>query len=328
VVCVSGSPEQTFGPASMTSASEPDFTSDDLNTGFPGDEEEKVCGVGEGEEQLGEGDQDKEEQQQQHQQLQQQLEAAKSGQGAAGHETEEECQENPPQQEETTIPKGADDNSAEDRKLFVGGLSWETKEVQLKEYFDKFGEIESVNLKLDPVTGRSRCFAFLVFKEKESVEKVLGGGGDHAINSKKVDVKRAKAKPGKIFVGGLVPELEDDQIKAYFARFGNVTECEMPFDKTKNQRKNFCFVTFEREETMKELLKSPKQKIGDVEVDVKRATPKSGYRGGGGGYGGDFYGGGYMDNYYYGYPDYYGWAGKQGGGKMGSSRGNARANPY
>ena len=36
MVCVSGSHGQTFGPASMTSASEPDFTSDDLNTGFPG----------------------------------------------------------------------------------------------------------------------------------------------------------------------------------------------------------------------------------------------------------------------------------------------------
>jgi len=242
---------------------------------------------------------------------------------------DEESQPNPAQPEETSIPKGIDDNSAEDRKLFVGGLSWETKEAQLKEYFDKFGEIESVNLKLDPVTGRSRCFAFLVFKEKDSVEKVLGGGGDHAINSKKVDVKRAKAKPGKIFVGGLVPELEDEQIKIYFAQFGNVTDCEMPFDKTKNQRKNFCFVTFEREETMKELLKSPKQKIGEIEVDVKRATPKSGYRGGGGGYGGDFFG--YTD-YYYGYPDYYGWANKQpggGGGKIGGgSRGTARTNPY
>ena len=64
-----------------------------------------MCGVGEGQEQLGEGDQDKEEQ------LDQQLEASKSGQGAAGQETEEECQENPSQQEETTIPKGADDNS-------------------------------------------------------------------------------------------------------------------------------------------------------------------------------------------------------------------------
>ena len=36
MVCDSGFPEQTLGPASMTSASEPDFTSDDLNTGFPG----------------------------------------------------------------------------------------------------------------------------------------------------------------------------------------------------------------------------------------------------------------------------------------------------
>ena len=59
-----------------------------------------------------------------------------------------------------------------------------------------------------------------------------------------MDVKRAKAKPGKIFVGGLVPELEDEQIKIYFAQFGTVTDCEMPFDKTKNQRKNFCFGVF------------------------------------------------------------------------------------
>jgi len=226
----------------------------------------------------------------------------------------------PPPEEPVEIPRGTDDNSAEDRKLFVGGLSWETKEPQLKEYFEKFGEIESVNLKLDPVTGRSRCFAFMVFKEASSVDQVLSAG-EHAINSKKVDVKRAKAKPGKIFVGGLTPEMQDEDIKNYFTQFGTVTECEMPFDKTKNQRKNFCFITFEREETMKELLKSPKQKIGEVEVDVKRATPKSGFRGGYGGQN-DFYG--YMD-YYYGFPDYYGWGGP---GKAQRARGTNRSAPY
>ena len=52
------------------------------------------------------------------------------------------------------VPKGTDDNVAEDRKLFVGGLSWETREPQLKEYFEKYGEVESVNLKLNPDTGR------------------------------------------------------------------------------------------------------------------------------------------------------------------------------
>ena len=76
------------------------------------------------------------------------------------------------QDEPIEIPRGPDDNSAGDRKLFLGGLSWETKEPQLKDYFEKFGEIESINLKLDPLTGRSRCFAFLVFKESSSIDQV------------------------------------------------------------------------------------------------------------------------------------------------------------
>ena len=46
--------------------------------------------------------------------------------------------------------------------------------------------------------------------------------GDHIINNKKVDPKKAKARHGKIFVGGLVPELSDDDIKNFFAQYGTV----------------------------------------------------------------------------------------------------------
>lgn len=49
---------------------------------------------------------------------------------------------------------------------------------------------------------------------------------------------------------------------------------EMPFDKQKNQRKAFCFVTFDSEAVVSDLLKSPKQTICGKEVDVKKATPK------------------------------------------------------
>jgi squid-like protein len=49
---------------------------------------------------------------------------------------------------------------------------------------------------------------------------------------------------------------------------------EMPFDKQKNQRKAFCFITFDSETVVNELLKSPKQTISGKEVDVKKATPK------------------------------------------------------
>lgn len=141
----------------------------------------------------------------------------------------------------------------------------------------------------------------------------MTAAGDHIINNKKVDPKKAKARQGKIFVGGLTTEISDDEIKAYFSQFGNVSaedarcsgpprsnpcagplqiaEMEMPFDKQKNQRKGFCFITFDSEQVVNELLKTPKQTISGKDVDVKRATPKPDnmpmmMRGGGGGRGG------------------------------------------
>lgn len=45
-----------------------------------------------------------------------------------------------------------------------------------------------------------------------------------------------------------------------------IVEVEMPFDKTKNQRKGFCFITFESEQVVNELLKTSKQTINGKEV--------------------------------------------------------------
>lgn len=50
----------------------------------------------------------------------------------------------------------------------------------------------------------------------------------------------------------------------------------MPFDKTKNQRKGFCFITFDSEQVVNELLKTPKQTIKDKEVGLLIAFHFSG----------------------------------------------------
>merc|ERR1712121_594678 len=57
-------------------------------------------------------------------------------------------------------PEGNED----DRKLFVGGLSWETTTKDLREYFEKYGEVTSCTLKTDLETRKSRGFGFVVFK--------------------------------------------------------------------------------------------------------------------------------------------------------------------
>ncbi|KAJ9583714.1 hypothetical protein L9F63_021935 [Diploptera punctata] len=249
----------------------------------------------------------------------------------------------------------------DDRKLFVGGLSRQTTDRELKDYFSKFGEIESVTVKVDPYTGQSRGFAFIVFGNAKTIDKLLSSG-DHYINKRKVDPKRVSKKQqhGKIFVGGLTPEITDSDIRNYFSQYGTIVEVQAPFDKVKNQRKGFCFITFDSKNVVYQLLKNPKQYINGKEVDVKKVKinpetmgfgprgpmMRGDMRGWGpppppppyGGYGPDYgagYGAGY-NNYDYGSPynDYggygYGSAGSQGyGAKTRGGRGQfQRHQPY
>ena len=93
---------------------------------------------------------------------------------------------------------------------------------ELREHFGKYGEIESINVKTDPQTGRSRGFAFIGFKSPDSIGKV-NAAGEHIINNKKVDPKKAKARQGKIFVGGLTTEISEEEIQTYFGQFGTVS---------------------------------------------------------------------------------------------------------
>lgn len=73
----------------------------------------------------------------------------------------------------------------DERKLFVGGLSRNTTDKELRDHFSKFGEIESITVKIDPHTGISRGFAFMVFTNAKAIDKLLASG-EHYINKRKV----------------------------------------------------------------------------------------------------------------------------------------------
>jgi len=171
--------------------------------------------------------------------------------------------------------------SVEEKKLFVGGLGWDTTERQIREYFTKYGDIESITMKTNPSTGRSRGFAFVCFNSKDALDQVVNQH-EHIINGRKVDPKPAMARTGKLFVGGLRAEISDEDVKNHFSQFGTILDMEVPFDKQKNHRRGFCFVTFEQEQVVTELMKNPRQSINGYQVDLRKAAPKVDYPPGGG----------------------------------------------
>ena len=64
------------------------------------------------------------------------------------------------------------------KKLFVGGLSWDTNDDQLKEFFSEIGEVVSANVITDKYSGRSKGFGFVEMatekEAKEAMEKLNG----------------------------------------------------------------------------------------------------------------------------------------------------------
>lgn len=58
-------------------------------------------------------------------------------------------------------------------KLFIGGISWDTNEERLKEYFQTFGEVVEAVIMKDRTTGRARGFGFVVFVDPAVAERVV-----------------------------------------------------------------------------------------------------------------------------------------------------------
>jgi len=73
--------------------------------------------------------------------------------------------------------------------IYVGNLSKETTESELRESFEKFGEISSLNIIKDRETGEPRGFAFIEMPSDDHAKEAISGlnGNDTLGNPLKVN---------------------------------------------------------------------------------------------------------------------------------------------
>ncbi|CAN7102428.1 unnamed protein product [Brassica rapa subsp. narinosa] len=178
----------------------------------------------------------------------------------------------------------------ESGKLFIGGISWETTEDRLREYFQSFGEVLEAVIMKDRATGRARGFGFLVFADPNVAERVVLLR--HVIDGKLVEAKKAVPRddqksnsslqgssPGpanskKIFVGGLASSVTEAEFKKYFSQFGTITDVVVMYDHRTQRPRGFGFISYESEDAVDRVLRRTFHELNGKMVEVKLAVPK------------------------------------------------------
>ncbi|XP_076911029.1 uncharacterized protein LOC143568875 [Bidens hawaiensis] len=179
-------------------------------------------------------------------------------------------------------------------KLFIGGISWDTNEERLKDYFQTFGEVIEAVIMKDRTTGRARGFGFIIFSDPTVAARVVKD--KHIIDGRTVEAKKAvprddqltvnRASVGsvhgsprpirtkKIFVGGLASTVTEAEFKNYFDQFGSTTDAVVMYDHNTQRPRGFGFITYELEESVDKVLHKTFHELNGKMVEVKRAVPK------------------------------------------------------
>ena len=87
-------------------------------------------------------------------------------------------------------------------KLYVGNLSYDTKEDQIKELISKSGSVESVSLITDKFTGRSKGFAFVEMENDDDAKKAMSEANGVELDGRAIVVNEAKPPKKRNDFGG------------------------------------------------------------------------------------------------------------------------------
>ena len=87
-------------------------------------------------------------------------------------------------------------------KLYVGNLSFDTSESDLRSAFEAHGTVDSVAVVSDKFTGRSRGFGFIEMNNDEEAKAAMTGMNEKELDGRKLNVNEARPREDNRGGGG------------------------------------------------------------------------------------------------------------------------------
>ncbi|MBI5424663.1 MAG: RNA-binding protein [Opitutae bacterium] len=87
-------------------------------------------------------------------------------------------------------------------KLYVGNLSFQTTEEELRAHFEQFGAVTDIYVAMDKFTGRPRGFAFVTMGTPEEAKAAIEKTNGVQLGGRALQVNEARPKEDRPAGGG------------------------------------------------------------------------------------------------------------------------------
>jgi len=88
------------------------------------------------------------------------------------------------------------------KNIFVGNLSFNTGEDELRQLFESYGQVDRVSILTDRDTGRSRGFGFVEMASNEDGDKAIAALNGTQVGGRTINVNEARPKSDRPSGGG------------------------------------------------------------------------------------------------------------------------------
>ena len=86
--------------------------------------------------------------------------------------------------------------------IYVGNLSYQTTEDELRDLFAEFGDVVSAKLIVDKFTGQSKGFGFVEMSNNSEAQKAMDELNGRDVNGRSITVNQARPRQERSRGGG------------------------------------------------------------------------------------------------------------------------------
>ncbi|KAI6217483.1 Poly(U)-binding-splicing factor PUF60 [Aphelenchoides fujianensis] len=155
-------------------------------------------------------------------------------------------------------------------RVYIGSISFEIREDNLKSQFACFGPIKSINMSWDSVTGHHKGFAFLEYEvpeaallAQETMNGKLMGGRNLKVGRPSnmpqaqpiIEMVTQEAKQyHRVYVASVHPDLSEGDLRSVFEAFGTITKVQLAKQAGGRGHRGFGYLEFQTAQAVKEAI--------------------------------------------------------------------------